>query len=157
MKKSDRHEYILDIINNDSVETQDELVDRLRLRGIEVTQATVSRDIKELKITKTISADGRYIYSAENYQSEVSSDATVTQRLLSAFGSGYISCDLSGNIVVVKTIVGMAPPCALAIDAMPWPEVVGTIAGDDTIMIVTRSPEASENLVLRFKILADSR
>jgi len=100
-------------------------------------------------------SDGRYAYSTEVRATEVPKPPVVSERLLNAFYSGYISCDYSGNIVVVKTIVGMAPPCALAVDSMLWPEVVGTIAGDDTIMVVTRSLDASKNIVLRFNTLKE--
>ena len=152
MKKSIRQKKILDIISGGSVETQNELVQSLKSRGVDVTQATVSRDIKELKLTKTVSLDGRYTYSSEPYQiGEHSSEIAITERLLRVLDDGYVSCDCSANIVVVKTIVGMAPPCALAIDAVQWPEVLGTIAGDDTILIVTKSPEASEELVIKFR------
>ncbi|MCL2163500.1 MAG: arginine repressor [Oscillospiraceae bacterium] len=158
MKKSDRHRNLLDIVSKNTIETQDMLVANLKERGINVTQATVSRDIKELKITKTQTANGAHAYSAGPRQLkppvvEVNQGDIVSERLRSALNSGYISCDYADNIVVVKTIVGMAPPCALAIDAMKWPEVVGTIAGDDTIMVVTRSVDASESFVIRFNSL----
>ena len=152
MKKSIRQKKILDIISGGSVETQNDLVQSLKSRGVNVTQATVSRDIKELKLTKTVSLDGRYTYASEPYKiGEHSSEIAITERLLRVLDDGYVSCDNSANIVVVKTIVGMAPPCALAIDAVQWPEVLGTIAGDDTILIVTKSPEASEELVIKFR------
>jgi transcriptional regulator of arginine metabolism len=155
MKKIDRQKLMLEIINSNAVETQDELVTGLKQQGIYVTQATVSRDIKELKITKTVIRNGRYAYAAETHHKtpDHQTDYGVPERLLNAFNSGYLGCDVSSNIVVVRTIVGMAPPCALAIDAMQWHEVVGTIAGDDTIFIVTRSLEASLILQNRFNTL----
>ena len=155
--KADRQKLILDVICKNAIETQSKLVDSLRSLGVDATQATVSRDLKELKITKSVMNDGEYAYAAESYsfKTETSQQqaSAVLERLLNALNNGYISCDYASNIVVVKTIVGMAPPCALAIDAMKWAEVLGTIAGDDTIMIITRSQEASEKLVTRFKRL----
>ena len=148
MKKSERHEQILEIIKKQQLETQDDLVAALRVYGLDCTQATVSRDIKELKLTKIQAGDGRYYYADPG-----NPDQPVTGKLLEAFSNGYISSDYSANIVVIKTVVGMAPPCALAIDAVQWQEVVGTLAGDDTIMVVTKSPAASKKFIAKLETL----
>lgn len=148
LSKSERHEIIKDIIKTSRLETQAGLVDALRSKGVDCTQATVSRDVKELKLTKTLSEDGLYYYAypGENGQ-------PVVGKLLEAFSSGYLRSDYSGNIVVIKTVVSMAPSCALAIDAIQWPEVVGTLAGDDTIMVVTKSTAASAKLLRKIEAL----
>jgi transcriptional regulator of arginine metabolism len=155
MKKTSRQRAILDIIYSNTIETQDELVDILKSQGINVTQATVSRDIKELKIAKAIMRDGRYAYAADPFTSVPHPEAPVSEQFTNLFGSGYKSSDYSSNIVIIKTAAGMASPFALAIDQMKWPEVLGTVAGDDTILIVTKSPAASAELVKRFKALKE--
>jgi transcriptional regulator of arginine metabolism len=134
------------MISNARIETQVELVNALRARGVPCTQATVSRDVKEMKLTKLLSEDGRYYY-AESANSE----PPAIGKLLGAFSNGYLHSDYSGNIVVIKTVTGMAPVCALAIDAVNWPEVVGTLAGDDTIIVVTKSVTASRKLLRNFE------
>jgi len=146
--KADRHELIREIIKGAQLETQSDFVVELRSRGIECTQATVSRDIKELKLIKNLSESGGYYYTnpGESIQ-------PVVGRLLEAFANGYIRSTFSGNIVIIKTVVSMAPSCALAIDAVQWPEVLGTLAGDDTIMIVTKSVSASKKLVRKLETL----
>ena len=146
--KIERHNLIREILNKSSQETQADLVDALRARGINCTQATVSRDIKELKLTKIQSADGKYYYAEPG-----GGDQSVVNKLLDAFSSGYLGSDFSGNIVVIKTVIGMAPACALAVDAVRWLEVVGTLAGDDTILIVTKSASASKKLIKRIETL----
>ena len=148
VKKNERHELIKKIIKADKLETQSELVDALRGRGVECTQATVSRDIKDLKLTKFQSDDGKYYYSDPG-----GGDQPVVNKLLDAFANGFIKADYSGNIVVLKTVVGMAPACAYAIDAFEWQEVVGTIAGEDTIMVVTKSTAASRKFVVKLESL----
>ena len=139
---------IKEIIKNNKLETQAELVAELRSRGVDCTQATVSRDIKELKLTKIQSDAGVYCYAEPG-----GSDLPITNKLMEAFTSGYLSSDFSANIVVIKTVVGMAPACALAVDAVQWQEVVGTLAGDDTILIITKSVSASKKLLKRIDTL----
>ena len=146
MKKSERQETILDIINHNRIETQEDLVEELKKRGIFVTQATISRDIKELKVSKLASQNGKYLYAGTGGR-----DGNVSEVLMTVFSEGCTNVDFSANIVVVSTHIGMAPACALAIDAMRWPGIVGTLAGDDTIMIVTKS--AAESRKLTAKIL----
>ena len=146
--KTERHELLKEIIRAERIETQADLVNSLRGRGADCTQATVSRDIKELRLTKILTEDGKYYYAEPG-----GSEQPVVDKLLEAFSNGYIGADYSGNIVVLKTVVGMAPACALAVDAVQWQEVVGTLAGDDTIMIVTKSASASKKLIRKIETL----
>ncbi|NLM09339.1 MAG: arginine repressor [Clostridiaceae bacterium] len=146
--KYNRHAKILEIIENYDVETQDELVAKLKEHGMDVTQATVSRDIKELRLVKVASSDGRARYRAMSNDSGVISD-----RLLTILREGYVSSDYANNILVVKTLPGMAQAVASAIDNLGWSEVVGTIAGDDTIMVVTRAEKIAEEMQERFTSL----
>lgn len=146
--KYNRHAKILEIIENYDIETQDELVAKLKEFGMDVTQATVSRDIKELRLVKVTDADGKTRYKAMSNDSNVISD-----RLLTILREGYVSSDYANNILVVKTLPGMAQAVASAIDSLGWPEVVGTIAGDDTIMVVTRAERIAEEMQERFTSL----
>ena len=146
--KYERHDLIREIVRSSRLETQAELVAELHAHGVYCTQATVSRDIRELKLTKIQSGDGKYYYSEPG-----GSDQPVVNKLLGAFSNGYLDSDFSGNIVVIKTVVGMAPACALAVDAVQWQEVVGTLAGDDTILIVTKSVSASKKLIRKIETL----
>lgn len=146
--KYNRHAKILEIIENYDIETQDELVAKLKEHGMDVTQATVSRDIKELRLVKVTSADGKSRYKAMNNDSGVISD-----KLLTILREGYVSSDYANNILVVKTLPGMAQAVASAIDSLGWPEIIGTIAGDDTIMIVTRAERIAEEMQERITSL----
>lgn len=143
--KYNRHAKILEIIEKYEIETQEEIAEKLKASGMDVTQATISRDIKELRLTKVMTSDGRY-----KYASIIQTDNPVSNRLLSVFSGGYVSGDYANNIVVVRTLPGMAPACASAIDSLKSSEVVGTIAGDDTIMIVCRAEKIAEEMVNRF-------
>lgn len=147
--KHKRHNEISKIIENNIIETQEELAERLREAGIEVTQATVSRDIKDLRLTKVQIENGRYKYAPFSKVSTNTYD-----RLLKVFSEAFVFADYSSNTVVVKTLSGMANAAASAIDAMNWPFVLGCIAGDDTIMILCRTPENAEELVRKFDIMA---
>jgi transcriptional regulator of arginine metabolism len=148
VKKAERQALILRVLGDGGAGTQDEIVAGLQERGVFVTQATVSRDARELRLQKTVSGDGAYRYSAP-----AAEDRAATARLRGVFSEGYVKADYSANIVVISTHIGMAPACALAIDAAMWPEVVGTLAGDDTILVVTRSAQASRRLIGRFGAL----
>ncbi len=140
--KYNRHAKILDIIENYEIETQDDLAERLRQSGMDVTQATISRDIKELRLVKVLSTNGRYRYSAMN------SDAgNMNDRLLIIIKEAYVSCDYANNILVIKTLPGMAQAVAATIDSLGWNDIVGTIAGDDTIMVVCRAEKIAEDLM----------
>ncbi len=127
--KMNRHARIIDLIGKYDIETQEELVARLNRVGCRVTQATVSRDIRELGLTKIPGANGRQKYALVQNQS-----TGMNEKYLRVLKEGFISMDMAQNILVVKTVSGMAMAVAAAIDAMNWPEVAGCIAGDDTIM-----------------------
>ncbi|MCR4434277.1 MAG: arginine repressor [Clostridiales bacterium] len=147
--KYNRHSKILEIIEKYEIETQEEIAEKLKEMGMDVTQATVSRDIKELRLIKVMAEDGRYKYAPFSKTENVTSN-----KLLTIFSEAYVSSDYANNIVVIKTLPGMAPAAASAIDSLRWPEIVGTIAGDDTIMIVCRAEKIAEELVNKFSKLA---
>lgn len=140
--KYSRHAKILELIEKYHIETQEELAEKLKEVGMDVTQATISRDIKELRLIKLMSGDEQYRYAPVSH-----TEGTITNRLLTIFTESFISCDYAVNIVVVKTLPGMAQASASAVDALKWIDIVGTIAGDDTIMIVCRVEKVAEELV----------
>ncbi len=132
--KVKRHEKIVEIISNYHVETQEELAERLNQEGFKVTQATVSRDIRDLKLTKVPSDNGRQKYAVlQNEQMRMS------EKYIRILSDGFISMDYAQNILVIRTVSGMAMAVAAVIDDMNFPEIVGTIAGDDTIMCALKS------------------
>ena len=139
--KFQRQAKILDIIENNEIETQEELSDRLRMLGYDTTQATVSRDIKELRLIKILSPSGKYKYAAAVNEVENS----YVNRLRNIFKECVIHIDAAQNMVVIKTLPGLAGAAAMAIDSMRLKQVVGTIAGDDTVFIVMRSTEEAVN------------
>lgn len=147
--KYSRHAKILEIIDKHVVETQEELAEKLKELGMDVTQATVSRDIKELRLTKVMTEDGRY-----KYVSISQSESVFSNRLLTIFTESFVSCDYANNIVVVKTLPGMAQASAAAIDSLKLSDIVGTIAGDDTIMLVCRAERIAEEIVEKFSKMA---
>lgn len=133
MKKK-RHEKIIDLITQYEVETQEELVDRLRADGYEVTQATVSRDIRELKLSKIPNGRGR-----QKYVSFHEEETHLGDKYARVLKEGYVSMELAQNLLVLKTVSGMAMAVAAAVDAMKIEEIVGCIAGDNTVMMAMRS------------------
>ncbi len=143
--KYNRHAKILDIIESYEIETQDELADKLREIGMDVTQATISRDIKELRLVKVLTPGGKYRYSAIHGDS-----GNMNDRLLVIIKEAFVSCDYANNILVIKTLPGMAQAVAATLDALGWNDIVGTIAGDDTIMIVCRAEKIAEDLMEKF-------
>lgn len=145
MNKGQRHIKIREIIGNNEIETQDELVDRLREAGYNVTQATVSRDIKELHLVKVPMADGRYKYSLPADQK-----FNPLQKIKRVLVDSFVGIDCADNLIVMKTMPGNANAIAVLIDNLQWPEVVGTICGDDTILIICRSKDISKEVVQRF-------
>lgn len=143
--KYNRHAKMLEIIENQPVETQEDLAAFLREAGHEVTQATVSRDIKDLRLIKIAGSNGK-----NRYVSFPQQDGSVSNKLLNVFMESFTGADYANNIVVVKTLPGMAQACAFAIDSMKWSEIIGTIAGDDTVMIICRAEVIAEKLVDKF-------
>lgn len=147
--KYSRHAKILEIIEKNAIETQEELAEKLKELGMDVTQATVSRDIKELRLAKVMTGEGK-----SKYASFAKTENLVSNKLLTIFNESYVSSDYANNIVVVKTLPGMAQAAASAIDSLKWAEVVGTIAGDDTIMLICRAEVIAEELVNKFNKMA---
>ena len=127
---------IIELIHRYDIETQEELAEKLNEEGFEVTQATVSRDIRELKLTKLALDNGKQKYIILQNQ-----DVQMNDKYLRVLKEGYLSVDRAENILVVKTVSGMAMAVAAALDAMNWSEIVGCIAGDDTIMAAIRTKE----------------
>ncbi len=146
--KISRHSKILEIIENNVIETQEELAEQLKKSGINVTQATVSRDIKELRLIKVLTEDGRYKYAAMKEQNSM-----LRERLFKTFSETVLSVDYSGNIIVVKTFSGAANAAGEAIDAFDIKEIVGTVAGDNTIFILVRNTENVSTVIEKFKKL----
>ena len=132
--KVNRHAKILELINKYRIETQEELAEHLNREGFKVTQATVSRDIRELKLTKVPSDEGKQRYAPHR-----SADSSMSEKYIRVLKDGYVSMDMAQNILVIKTVSGMASAVCAALDAMTWNEIVGSIAGDDTIMCAIRS------------------
>jgi len=137
--KLKRHEKIIELIGNYDIETQDELADRLRAEGFRVTQATVSRDIRELGLSKVPGTAGRQKYALLNHQ-----EHRMAEKYVGILREAFVSSDSAQNILVVKTVSGMAMAVAAALDNIGWKEIVGCIAGDDTVMCVIRTVEDTE-------------
>ena len=135
MKKS-RHAKIKELIEQYEIETQEELADKLNHSGFKVTQATVSRDIRELKLSKIPMGDGRQKYTVLMHP-----DTFLSDKYIRVLKDGLVSMDMAQNILVIKTVSGMAMAVAAAVDAMKFKEIVGSIAGDDTIMVAVRTVE----------------
>lgn len=140
--KVNRHAKIVELIMMHDIETQEELADYLNAAGFPTTQATVSRDIRDLKLTKVPTGNGK-----QKYMILRTPDEDLSEKYRRVLKDGYISMDMAQNILVVKTISGMAMAVAAAIDAMNWNEVVGCIAGDDTIMCAIRTVEDTTNVM----------
>ena len=139
--KFHRQAAIIDLISNHEIDTQHERTARLREMGFHSTQATISRDIKELRLIKIASSNGGYKYSiAESEQ-----DSGFVPRVRNIFRECVIKVDVAQNLVVIKTITGMANAAAFALDTMKISEIVGTIAGDDNVLIILRDNESAEN------------
>ena len=145
--KIKRHAVIRDIIENSLVETQEDLAAALRARHIDVTQATVSRDIKTLMLVKVPAGNGRYRYALPREKGALLSK----ERMARLFYDSVVSLDYSENIVVVKTLPGAANAVASILDRMSWQEIVGTVAGDDSILVVVKPREAAPEVVRRME------
>lgn len=141
MKKV-RHKTIVELIQKYDVETQEELANYLKEAGFSVTQATVSRDIRELKLTKVPTGNGKQKYIILRQD-----DSHMGDKYIRVLRDGFISMDMAQNILVVKTVSGMAMAVAAAVDALKFPEIVGCIAGDDTIMVAVRTVEETQVLM----------
>ncbi|MCR5312018.1 MAG: arginine repressor [Lachnospiraceae bacterium] len=134
--KNNRQKRIIELIENYEICTQEELAERLKAEGFKVTQATVSRDIRTLSVYKKAIGDGRQKYAVEK-----DNDHTLDGKYKRVLRDGFVSIDMAQNILVIKTVSGMAMAVAAAVDAMNFKEIVGTIAGDDTIMMAIKTVE----------------
>lgn len=134
--KKDRQSKMIDLVEHYEIETQEELAERLKNAGYQVTQATVSRDIRELKLSKIAVGAGRQKYVFLKQE-----DSYLADKYIRVLKDGYVSMDHAQNILVIKTVSGMAMAVAAALDAMKMSEIVGSIAGDDTIMVAVRTLE----------------
>ena len=148
--KTKRQLKMLELIKKHDIETQEELSDFLLREGFQVTQATVSRDIRELKLTKVSMSNGRQKYVALRDDKE-----DLSEKYTRVFRDAYISMDMAQNILVIKTVSGMAMAVAAAIDSMHMHEIVGCIAGDDTIMCAVRSVEDTISVMERLRKLVE--
>ena len=135
--KFQRQSKILELIEKEKIDTQEELSRRLKEWGFTTTQATISRDIKELRLVKVMTPDGTYKYTAASTENEVS----MMGRIRNIFKACVVSIASAQNLVVIKTLPGLGSAAGYAIDAIHHPEVVGSIAGDDTVFVVITSTE----------------
>ncbi len=145
-----RQQLILEIIESKPITTQEELAQELRNRGIPTTQATISRDIKELQLVKVPTAGDVYRYARPQQQLE---SPRSQERLRRLFQDAVVNIDFSENIIVVRTLPGAAQGVASAIDQVGWREIIGTVAGDDTIFVIVKPREIVMQVVERLESL----
>ena len=145
--KVGRQSKLLEIIDKYPIETQEDLGIKLKESGFNVTQATISRDIKELRLIKVLNAQGKYHYASfkEN------SSSSTNERIVNVFRESVIGVEYSGNMIVIKTLSGAAMAASAAIDSLAWSEVVGCVSGDDTIFVLVRNIENIELVVAKFR------
>jgi transcriptional regulator of arginine metabolism len=144
--KHGRHLKILEIIEKKDIQTQEELAEELMHLGYNVTQATVSRDIKDLRLVKATTEEGSTKYVAQKETMHL-----ISERLITVLKQSYISSDCAGNILVIKTLPGMAPAAGSAIDNLDFEGIIGTIAGDDTLLCVAKSNEDAKRTMIYFR------
>lgn len=147
--KSGRHRKIREIIENKNIETQTELASELRKQGLNVTQATVSRDIKEMGLVKISTGPNRSRYSLPTRLPMTN----VFERLQRMFKDSVTNLDFSENLILIRTLPGTAHAVASCIDNLEWKEILGSVAGDDTILVVVKPKEAVGDLINRFEDL----
>lgn len=140
-----RQNKIIELISNYEIDTQDRLVSMLKDCGYEVTQATISRDIKELQLVKTLTSSGKYKYSVHKSQ-----DMPVSDRFVKIFRETITSVDASGNIIVVKTLSGCANAAGEAIDTSNFDHIIGSLAGDNTLLLIADSPQNVPQILDKF-------
>lgn len=146
--KKNRHGKLIEIIQNYDVETQEELAAKLREAGFAVTQATVSRDIRELKLTKVPTTGGK-----QKYVILKQDDGHMEDKYIRVLRDGFISMDMAQNILVIRTVSGMAMAVAAAMDALNWKEIAGCIAGDDTIMCVVKEASMVKDVINEINLI----
>lgn len=144
--KVKRHDMINKLITSENIETQEELAAKLREQGLSVTQATVSRDIKELRLIKVLTPEGHYKYATVE-----KAESDLQERFIRMFSNCVLSVTASGNLIVIKTIAGSASPAAEAVDSLKWPDIIGTIAGENTILIVVREGKPVGEIVKKIQ------
>ena len=144
--KNSRHKKILELIEKFDIDTQDELCRLLEEAGFSVTQATVSRDINSLHLYKKNLGNGR-----QKYAIDVDVDHELDEKYRRVLADGFVSIDMAQNILVIKTVSGMAMAVAAAIDSLKFSEIVGTIAGDDTIMMAIRTVEDTKDVMKKIQ------
>lgn len=149
--KVERHSKIVELIGKYEIETQEELADHLNRAGYRVTQATVSRDIRELKLSKVQSESGKQHYVV------LQSQGSFSDKYIRILRDGYMSMDMAQNILVIKTVSGMAMAVAAALDAIHFHEIVGCIAGDDTILCAVRSVDDTILVMDKIRKLIEDR
>lgn len=147
--KNDRRNKILQIIQREPVETQEQLLEHLAKQGVRSTQATISRDIKSLRLVKEPNGDGRYRYAVSRQKTNLSH----ADRLQAIFRDSVTHMDSAQNLVVLKTMPGLASAACAALDGMEIEELVGTLAGDDTALLVMRDTEAAEDFCQEIKMM----
>jgi transcriptional regulator of arginine metabolism len=135
---------ILEIIENNPIATQEELSEKLKKEGFNVTQATVSRDIKELRLIK-VPWDDNYKYAQPE-----NAPAVISEKFVRLFRESITGIDYSENLIVIKTLSGTANAAAAAIDSLNWNEILGTVAGDDTILVIVKNKQQVEEIIKRF-------
>ncbi len=148
--KTKRQSKILELIRKNDIETQEELLAHLIADGFAVTQATVSRDIREMKLTKISTESGRQKYAALNDKAE-----NMSEKYVRVLRDGFVSMDIAQNILVIKTVSGMAGAVCASIDAMNIHEIVGSIAGDDTIMCAIRTTEDTVAIMKKLRKIVE--
>lgn len=146
--KAARHALMLEIVAQQEIQTQEELADALKKQGMRVTQATVSRDIKELRLLKVLAGGGGYKYAKAQRPEQDKSE-----RLVRIFEESVVSIDGAGSFIVIKTLSGSANAAAEAIDSLHWDEILGTIAGDNTILVILRKEDQLPDLLSRFRTM----
>ncbi len=150
--KSKRHLKIIKLIKEDEIQTQDELANRLNEEGINVTQATVSRDIKQLQLIKVPTKEGKYKYSLPP---DSKKKVNLPRRMKRMFEDSVIDIDYSENLIVIKTLPGTAQGVASLLDNSEWKRVIGTIAGDDTILMIIKPKSAVPDVIAKLESLAE--
>ena len=144
--KAKRQALIREIVENQSIQTQEELADALAAHGMVVTQATVSRDIKEMHLLKVLSEEGGYRYATMD-----KSEQGMNERLIRMLADSVVDMSSANNLIVSHTLPGSAHVAGEAVDSLHWPEVLGTIAGDNTILVIVRSNEDVDGVLRRFR------
>lgn len=144
--KAKRQAVIREIVERQNIQTQEELAEALRAHGMVVTQATVSRDIKEMHLLKVLAEDGGYRYATIDRENQSTSD-----RLIRMLSDSVLDMASANNLIVIHTLPGSAHIAAEAIDSLKWTEVLGTIAGDNTILVIVRSNDDVDAVIKRFR------